>query len=172
MMNKNTKSTAVSLILGASLSFMSSVFLVLYLSPLLHLSVIYISLIGFLMVVFIIYIAARRVNRIEYCKLNISKDQDIADRIRGISYSLSKSASELAEMQEQLEKRIAFVEDLTEKAKHAEKIASLNGEQANAIQNLLDIIIRNEGRKGFVQSIVFNTIFFILGIIITLFIRD
>ena len=89
--------------------------------------------------------------------------QDIAEKIKSISASLSKSAIELVNMQEQLKERIAFVEDLTIQAKRAEEIASLNKGQLNAVNEILSTNLKKEGRRSLWQGIVINFIFFILG---------
>jgi len=89
--------------------------------------------------------------------------EDIAGKIKSIFASLSKSAADLVDMQEQLRERIAFVEDLSAKAKQAEEIASLNKEQVDAINQILGDNLQKEGRRGFWKSVLVNFIFFIMG---------
>jgi len=95
--------------------------------------------------------------------------EDMATQIKAISDSLSKSASDLVEMQEQLKERIAFVQDLNEQAKKAESIASLNQAQVDAVNAILGSNLQKEGRKGFWQGVVVNFVFFILGAVASYF---
>lgn len=62
---------------------------------------------------------------------------DIAGKIKSISASLSKSLTELVDMQEELKERIAFVEDLFLKAKQAEDIVFLNKQQLEVLNQIL-----------------------------------
>jgi len=89
--------------------------------------------------------------------------EDIAAKIKGISDSLSKSAGELVDLQEQLKERIAFVEDLSAQAKKAEDIASLNKDQLDAVSEILNANLKKEGKRSFWQGVLVNFIFFILG---------
>jgi len=89
--------------------------------------------------------------------------EDIAIKIQTISTSLKRSANELADLQEELKERIAFVEKLNEQAKKSEDIASLNKEQVAAINDILSSNLKKEGRKSFWQGVLVNFVFFVLG---------
>jgi len=91
------------------------------------------------------------------------KEEDIATKIKQISGSLNKSASELVDMQEQLEERVTFVENLNARAKKAESIAALTEEQVNAVNEILNSSIKKESRKNFWQGVLVNFFFFSLG---------
>ena len=93
--------------------------------------------------------------------------EDIAVKIKGISDSLSKSAGELVDLQEQLKERIAFVEDLSAQAKKAEDIASLNKDQLDAVSEILNANLKKEGKRSFWQGVLVNFIFFILGAVVS-----
>ena len=94
--------------------------------------------------------------------------EDIALRIRLVSDSLNNSASELTEIQKHLKERIDFVIKLSEDAKKAEEIASLNAEQVNSINSLLSDNLKKESKKSFWHGVIVNIVFFILGSILTL----
>ena len=93
----------------------------------------------------------------------LKKKEDIASKIKTISGALNQSAKDLIEMQEALEKRIAFVEDLNAQAQKAERIASLNQEQVNAVNDILNASLKKEGRRNFWQGVLVNFIYFVLG---------
>ena len=92
---------------------------------------------------------------------------DIAAKIKSISDSLHKSAVELDDMQKQIKERIAFVEELSEKARQATEIASLSKKQISAVNDILSNNLKQEGRRSFWEGVLVNFVFFVLGAIVS-----
>ena len=67
-------------------------------------------------------------------KLVSSSPDDISDNINIIADSLVEASEELSSIQQALEARVEFVEDLKKQAEIAENVISLSEEQVNAVQ--------------------------------------
>lgn len=101
-----------------------------------------------------------------------SQDIDISERISIISNSLTTSATELTNIQNELEHKVAFVNNLKKEAEEAENIISLTKEQVSAIKRAINGELQSGNKKSFWSGVAVNFIFFVLGsavsIIITL----
>jgi len=112
-------------------------------------------------------LAKKRLSEYDEAK-NSLENKHLAVRIKNISATLNTAASEMNDIQKLLEERIALVEKLSEQAKNAESIASINKEQVDAIDDMFSERLKSVNRKNFRQSIFVNAVFFVLGIVVTL----
>lgn len=95
---------------------------------------------------------------------NVNKD--IAERIEDISTNLASCSAELLTIQQELESRIEFVENLKSEADIAENVISLTNDQVNAIQAKLNQELNANSGKSLFQNIILSVSIFILGLII------
>lgn len=72
-----------------------------------------------------------------YSTKQIDSNIDLSDRIAAISNNLTGVSEELYSIQQELERRIEFVENLKKEAEIAENVISLSEEQINAVQTKL-----------------------------------
>ena len=91
---------------------------------------------------------------------------DISQRVNEVSRNLAEASNELSYLQQALESRIEFVEDLKEQAEIAENVISLSEEQVNAIQAKLSQELEASNGKNTIITIIVSTFFFILGLIV------
>lgn len=103
--------------------------------------------------------------------LNISdgffvKDEtDISIKIESIAKDLAKSSSQLSVIQEELENRIEYVEELKNEAEIAENVISLTDEQVSAVQAKLNEELNASSGKSLIQSFLISTFFFVFGLL-------
>ena len=103
-------------------------------------------------------------NRAKLIKKSVSiSNGDIASDIAMISDTLNLTSARLDRLERTLRERIAFVKNLEAQAKKAESIATLNEEQVNAINFLLNSNLKKESRSTFWRGIIVNFLFFVLG---------
>ena len=76
------------------------------------------------------------------------------------------SSAELENIQQELEERIKFVEELKKEAEIAENVISLTDEQVNAVQEKLNEELEANSNQGLIQNIIISTFFFGLGLVI------
>lgn len=93
-------------------------------------------------------------------------NEDISTRIEKISNNLAEASSELSNIQEELEARIEYVENLKKEAEIAENLISMTDEQVNAVQAKINQELNASSGKSFFQSIAISAFFFALGLII------
>lgn len=101
-----------------------------------------------------------------FVNTNSTDNTDISTRIENISQDLASSSTELSIIQQELEERIKYVEDLKVEAEIAENVISLTDEQVNAVQAKLNQELEANSTKGMVQNILVATFFFVLGYIV------
>lgn len=91
---------------------------------------------------------------------------DISDNINIIADSLAKASKELSSIQQELEARIEFVEDLKRQAEIAENVISLSEEQVNAVQAKLSQELEESSGRDTLISILINIAFLTLGLVL------
>lgn len=90
----------------------------------------------------------------------------LTDRISAVSSTLAETSKELSEIQEELETRIEYVQNLKKEAEIAENVISLSEEQVNAIQAKINQEFEANSEKNTNISILINFVFFILGLVV------
>lgn len=105
----------------------------------------------------------RRLFKNLFKKKKSNKKTDISTKIKNISIMLSKSSSELSDLQLELERKIQFVNKLNAEANQVQSLLSLSHNQIEAIKTLLNKETQKENRANFWKSVLVNFIFFILG---------
>lgn len=103
--------------------------------------------------------------------LLIKDEADISVKIESIAKDLSQSSTQLSIIQEELEKRIEYVEELKNEAEIAENVISLTDEQVRAVQAKLNEELNANSGKGFIQDVLINTFFFAIGLIAPVIIK-
>lgn len=91
--------------------------------------------------------------------------QEISVRIENVTTTLNNVSTEIEDIQSELTQRIELVAKLKEEAEIAENVISLSDDQVNAIQAKLRQELDSNSGKNFMQGILINGLFFILGII-------
>lgn len=102
--------------------------------------------------------------------INDTANIEMSDRIENLSNTLSDASIEILSIQQELEARIDYVENLKREAEIAENVISLSEEQVNAVQAKLSQELEASNSKSFIQSFIPGAIFFVLGSIFTPFI--
>lgn len=97
--------------------------------------------------------------------LFIKDEADISVKIESIANDLAQSSTKLSIIQEELEKRIEYVEELKNEAEIAENVISLTDEQVKAVQAKLNEELNANNGKSFMQDVLINTFFFVIGLI-------
>lgn len=92
-------------------------------------------------------------------------EPDISEKIEKVSKILSNSSAELLGLQQELEEKIKFVNDLNIKANQAQSLLSLSHDQIEAIKTMLNQETQKENKANFWKSVLVNFIFFVLGAI-------
>ena len=92
-------------------------------------------------------------------------EPDISEKIEKVSTVLSQSSGELANLQKELEGKLAFVNKLNEEAHQAQNVLSLSHDQIEAIKTMLNQETQKENKSNFWKSVLVNFIFFVLGAI-------
>lgn len=93
-----------------------------------------------------------------------SNNESIPNRIIELSNNLKEISDELMIIQQELEDRIEYVENLQKEAEIAENMLSLSEEQVNAIQIKLNQELYTSNNKNTLTSILISTFFFLLGL--------
>lgn len=93
-------------------------------------------------------------------------DNNISEKINAISNNLEETAIELTNIQQLLEARIEYVEDLKKEAEIAENVISLSEEQVNAVQAKINQELTANSGRDIIISIVISAFFFTLGLIL------
>lgn len=91
--------------------------------------------------------------------------QEISVRIENVTTTLKNISTEIEDIQSELTQRVELVAKLKEEAEIAENVISLSDDQVNAIQAKLRQELDSNSGKNFMQGILINGLFFILGII-------
>lgn len=99
-------------------------------------------------------------------KFTPSSSDDISDNINIIAGNLAEASEQLSTMQQALEARIEFVEDLKKQAEIAENVISLSEEQVNAVQAKINQELEASSGKNTIVTILVSAVFFVLGLIV------
>ena len=76
-------------------------------------------------------------------------EPDISEKIEKVSTVLSQSSGELANLQKELEGKLAFVNKLNEEANQAQNLLSLSHDQIEAIKTMLNQETQKENKSNF-----------------------
>jgi len=96
-------------------------------------------------------------------KKNKGRKETIEERISKLTGALKDSSRLVAEIESEIETRKQLVEELQEDAEKHRKLISMNGEQVQAIAQVLGGELRKESKKSFWKGVGVNFIFFLLG---------
>lgn len=96
----------------------------------------------------------------------IREEDILSDRISVVSSDLARASKELSNIQEELETRIEFVQNLKKEAEIAENVISLSDEQVKAVQSKLNQELEASSGKNITTNVVISAIFFALGFIV------
>lgn len=99
--------------------------------------------------------------------VNDTANIEISDRIENLFNTLSDASTEILTIQQELEARIDYVENLKQEAEIAENMISLSEAQVNAVQAKLSQQLEASNNISFIQSFIPGAIYFILGSIFT-----
>lgn len=89
----------------------------------------------------------------------------ISQRIKRVAEVLSDSSADLINLQQELQEKVQFVNDLNMKANQAQNLLSLSQDQLDAIKLMLNHETRKESKINFWKSVLVNFVFFVLGAI-------
>ena len=95
-----------------------------------------------------------------------ANNDELSEKINTISSNLKETATELTNVQQQLESRIEYVENLKEEAEIAENVISLSEEQVNAVQSKINQELNANSGKNTMITFLISALFFALGLIV------
>ena len=93
------------------------------------------------------------------------EESDISTRLEEIVESLSEYADELTEIQEELETKITYVENLKKEAEAAESVLDLSEEQLTTINSMFRNELAANEERSFWPNLFNNLFFCIFGMI-------
>jgi len=96
-----------------------------------------------------------------------SSEPEIPERIKMITEQLKISSTEIDMIEKELLLRIEKVNSLKAEAEQAEKIINIRKDQVETMIMLLRKELKNESKKGFLQGLIINFIFFIFGAVVS-----
>lgn len=94
------------------------------------------------------------------------QSDDMSSKIYNIASSLTETSNELSQMQQELELRIEYVENLKREADIAESVISLTEEQVKAVQSKINQEIEASNGKNTISSFLMSAFFFVLGLLL------
>lgn len=93
-------------------------------------------------------------------------DPDLNSRIADLTLSLVKAARAISEIEEDIKKRQALVEQLRQDADTASKLAMVSKEQAEAVAQALRTEIASEQRQSFWSNQAYALFYTLLGVVL------
>jgi hypothetical protein len=105
----------------------------------------------------------RESRRSQFSADKLGDSSKLEIRLTELSNSMRSSASLVAQISAELEARAATVKKLQEEAASAETLASINKEQAQAVQRLLGAELQGSERRTHRRSLIDGALYFIGG---------
>lgn len=112
----------------------------------------------------------------EYLKIRIERSlkekhgESTSERIDRLSKALKESITLTNEIEQEIQKRHSMVTKLKDDVNRYEQLAKLKESEVEAIAQTLRGELRSEGSKSLLKSALVSLIFFIAGVVITLYV--
>lgn len=113
---------------------------------------------------------------IEYLKLRIDrkirerKGETAPERIEKLSRALTDATNLIGGIERELKERHRLVEKLREDCDRYDQLAKLKATEVEAVVQSLRGELRQEGRRSFWQSAFLNFVFFLAGVLVTVYV--
>lgn len=103
-------------------------------------------------------------------KIKEKRGETTAERIERLSKALKESISLTNEIEQEIQQRHSMVTKFQEDVNRFKRLAKLKGSEVEAIAQTLRGELRTEGSKSLFKSALVSLVFFIAGILVTLYI--
>lgn len=102
-------------------------------------------------------------------KIKEKRGETTSERIDRLSKALKESISLTNEIEQEIQKRHSMVTKLKEDVNRYESLAKLKESEVEAIAQTLRGELRSEGSKSLLKSALISLIFFVAGVVVTLY---
>ena len=123
-----------------------------------------------------LFIAGGMAIGIEYLKIRLERKvrekrgETTSERIEKLSRALTDATNLIGGIERELKERHRLVEKLREDCDRYDQLAKLKASEVEAIVQSLRGELRQEGKRSFWQSVALNFVFFVSGVVVTIFI--
>lgn len=113
---------------------------------------------------------------VEYLKLKIDRKvrekrgETTSERIEKLSSALTDATSLIGGIERELKERHRLVEKLRDDCDRYDQLAKLKATEVEAVVQSLRGELRQEGRRSLWQSALLNFVFFISGVVVTVYV--
>lgn len=113
---------------------------------------------------------------IEYLKIRLERKvrekrgETTSERIEKLSRALTDATNLIGGIERELKERHRLVEKLREDCDRYDQLAKLKASEVEAVVQSLRGELRQEGKRSFWQSVALNFVFFVSGVLVTIFI--
>ena len=102
-------------------------------------------------------------------KIKEKRGETTSERIERLSKALKESISLTNEIEQEIQKRHSMVTKLQDDVNRYESLAKLKESEVEAIAQTLRGELRSEGGKSLLKSALISLVFFVAGVIVTLY---
>ncbi|MCP3130062.1 hypothetical protein [Shewanella sp. KJ2020] len=102
-------------------------------------------------------------------KIKEKRGETTSERIERLSKALKESISLTNEIEQEIQKRHSMVTKLQDDVNRYESLAKLKESEVEAIAQTLRGELRSEGSKSLLKSALISLVFFVAGVIVTLY---
>jgi len=112
----------------------------------------------------------------EYLKIRLERKvrekrgETTSERIGKLSRALTDATNLIGGIERELKERHRLVEKLREDCDRYDQLAKLKASEVEAVVQSLRGELRQEGKRSFWQSVALNFVFFVSGVLVTIFI--
>jgi t-SNARE complex subunit (syntaxin) len=107
-----------------------------------------------------------RINR----KIREKRGETNSERIEKLSRALTDATNLIGGIERELQERHRLVQKLRDDCDRYDQLAKLKASEVDAVVQSLRGELRNEGRRSFWQSVALNFIFFLAGVLVTVYV--
>lgn len=102
-------------------------------------------------------------------KIKEKRGETTSERIERLSKALKESISLTNEIEQEIQKRHSMVTKLQDNVNRYESLAKLKESEVEAIAQTLRGELRSEGSKSLLKSALISLVFFVAGVVVTLY---
>lgn len=103
-------------------------------------------------------------------KIREKRGETTSERIEKLSRALTEATTLIGGIERELKERHRLVEKLRDDCDRYDQLAKLKASEVEAVVQSLRGEIRQEGKRSFWQSVLLNFVFFVAGVLVTVFV--
>jgi vacuolar-type H+-ATPase subunit I/STV1 len=105
----------------------------------------------------------------DYLRRGKKRKQTLEERIKQLTSSLEDASKVVGEVEQEIEERRELARKLEQDVETYKNVVALKKDEVEAVAQLLRGELKKEGRRGFIQNLVVNFLFFVVGVLVTFF---